>query len=329
MENKVTIAVMRSGLWRAAYWVLGVALGCYLQQAAAIKVERDSSVPPTGTPPKAAQPAPLPPPNLPKLTAAQIVDKNVVARGGLENWRALETMQLSGKMEAGGKQDTYLPYTLQIKRPNKQRLEIQFAGQTSVQVFDGKAGWKVRPYLNRANAEPFSPDELKKTEDGPGFDGPLIDYAAKGNKVELEGTEMVDGKATYRLKLTNKAGHAHHIWIDGTTFLETKVEDSPRRFDGKMRPVDTYYSDYRTVQGGRVVLPYQFETRVEGVHFNHKMTVEKVALNPKLDDAMFGKPPPAPLAPAKVFKTAPTTVGASSANANPPAAPADTAAQSK
>ena len=36
------------------------------------------------------------------LSAAQIVDKNVAARGGLQAWRAVQTLSLQGKMGAGG-----------------------------------------------------------------------------------------------------------------------------------------------------------------------------------------------------------------------------------
>ena len=35
------------------------------------------------------------------LTAAQIVEKNVSAKGGLQAWRAVQTMSFSGKMDAG------------------------------------------------------------------------------------------------------------------------------------------------------------------------------------------------------------------------------------
>jgi hypothetical protein len=280
-----------------------------------VKVVRDPSVSPVPQPPKVVQPAPTPPPNLAKLTAAQIAEKNVAARGGLAAWHAVQTITLSGKLDAGGKVDTYLPYTLQMKRPNKQRLAIEFAGQTALQVFDGHSGWKVRPYLNRADPEPFSAEELRKTEEAQVFDGPLVDYAAKGNKIELEGTETVEGQATYRLKVTDKQGHANHIWIDGKTFLEAKIEGRPRRFDGTMRPVETYLSDYRTVDG--VVLPYVSETRVQGVRATHKMTVEKVALNPRLDDALFAKPTPAPLPPARVFTVAPSASASSPAAGSP------------
>jgi len=306
-------------LWRAGWVALALAVCGYATEAQAIKVVRDPSISAVPTPPKVEQVPPAPAPDLPKLTAGQIVEKNVVARGGLGRWHAVQSITLSGKMDAGGKQETYLPYTLQIKRPNKQRLAIEFAGHTSLQVYDGKNGWKLRPYLNRADPEPFSQEELRKTEDGPGLEGPLIDYAAKGSKVELEGTETVEGNATYRLKLTNKQGHVQHIWIDGTTFLEAKMEANPHRFDGKMRPVETYLSDYRTVEG--VVIPYLSETRVQGVRATHKMTIEKVSLNQNLDEALFVKPRSAVLPPQRVFTVAPTA-SAMNPGANAPAAAA-------
>src|SRR5207237_1001135 len=35
------------------------------------------------------------------LTAAQVVDKHVEARGGLQAWRAVQTLSMSGKLDAG------------------------------------------------------------------------------------------------------------------------------------------------------------------------------------------------------------------------------------
>jgi hypothetical protein len=300
MESTMKTVETMSKWLPACGLCLGLAAFGFAPAAYAQKVVRDPTISPAPVPPKVVPPKPAPEPRLPKLTAAQIVDKNVAARGGLAKWHAVQSITMSGQMDAGGKVDTMLPYTLQMKRPNKQRLAIEFAGQTSLQTFDGEHGWKVRPYLNRTTAEPFSPDELQQTNEAAGIDGPLIDYAAKGSKVELEGTETVRGKATYRLKLTNKQGHATHIWIDGTTFLEAKMEGRPRHFDGKMRPVNTYLSDFRSVDG--VMIPYVAETEVETWRTTHKMLIDKVALNAPLDDALFGKPADAPaLHPQRVF----------------------------
>lgn len=262
----------------------------YAPQALAQKVTRDPTAaaraapPPKTAPPVAAEPAP----DLPKLTAAQIVEKNEAARGGVGAWRAVQTITATGKLDAGGKQDTLLPYKMQIKRPNKQRISLDFAGHTAVQVFDGEHGWKLRPFMNRRDPEPYSPDELKQALAQPPFEGLLIDSAAKGTKVELEGTEMVEKTPTYRLKVTTKEGHAQHIWIDGKTFLEAKIEDAPHHFNGKMRKTETYYRDYRRVGG--IEVPYVMETRVDTDTKGHALTIDKMTLNDKMDDSVFAKP---------------------------------------
>jgi hypothetical protein len=263
-------------------------------------------------------------PQVANLTAAQIVEKHVTARGGLQAWKAVQTLQLSGKLEAG-RGDSYaraaqfiegrakrkghgvpvegtaltvdakdagrqvqLPFKVDVKRPNKTRLEIEFAGKTAVQVYDGVNGWKLRPFLGRNDVEPFTDEETKSEAVRGDLDGLLVDYAAKGTKVALEGAETVDGQPAYRLKVTLKNGTVQHVWIDAKTFLDTKVDGAPRRMDGKMRNVYVYQRDFRSVQG--VMIPFVLETAVEGYPDTHKMVVEKAAVNPHLDEAVFAKP---------------------------------------
>jgi hypothetical protein len=181
-----------------------------------------------------------------------------------------------------------LPFVMEMKRPLKSRVEIEFAGKTAVQVYDGANGWKVRPFLNRNEVEPFTADEAKAESTKGELDGFLVDYAAKGTKVELEGVEAVEGHDAYKLKLTTKAGDVRHIWVDTQSFLDVKVEGAPRRMDGRMRTVWTYQRDFRSVQG--VMVPFVLETAVDGYPQTHKMVIEKVVVNPKLDDALFTKP---------------------------------------
>jgi outer membrane lipoprotein-sorting protein len=255
------------------------------------------------------------------LSAAQIVEKNVAARGGLQAWRAVQTLSVTGKMDAGsgdsavrstriarlgsgatvkhappaaGKEaaikQVQLPFALEMKRPRKSRLELQFAGKTAVQVFDGTNGWKIRPFLNRDDVQPFSADELKSEVERADIDGPLVDYAAKGTKVELAGVEPVDGHDAYKLKLTTKSGKVQHIWIDAQSFLDVKVQGTPRRFDGRMRDVWVYQRDFKTISG--LIIPHEYETAVDGVTGTHKMLFESVKVNTSLDDARFTKPQP-------------------------------------
>jgi hypothetical protein len=256
------------------------------------------------------------------LSAAQIVDKNVAARGGLQAWRAVQTLSLQGKLGAGGNQraalpvptphskelantlprrpagEVQLPFLMEMKRPRKVRVELQFKGTTAVQVYDGANGWKLRPFLNRHEIEPFSEEELKIASNQEDLDGPLVDYAAKGTHVELDGTEKVEGRDTYKIKLTEKTGHTFHLWVDAKTFLEAKTEGQPRRLDGTDHPVEVYYRDYRAVDG--LQIPFVLETRVLPVGKNalgmrdtavppERIVIEKVVVNPKVEEKQFSK----------------------------------------
>lgn len=222
------------------------------------------------------------------LTAAQIVDRNVAARGGLQAWRGVTNVTLAGDMEAGGKQNAKLPFTWTMKRPHKSRLEIRFQEQTAVQVYDGKQGWKIRPYLNRNEVEPYTAAEAKSAAGWQELDGPLVDYAAKGSKVQLAGKEAVEGHDNYKLKLTLANGDQRYLWIDAQTFLETKMDGDPRKMDGRPRKVAVFFRDYKKV--GSVTVPHTIETVVDGVKQSHKISIQTVAFNKPLDDALFGKP---------------------------------------
>jgi hypothetical protein len=262
----------------------------------------------------------------PKLSAAAVVEKNVTARGGLQAWRNVQTMTMSGTIGAGGNQratlneptatpssrkgmqpvlptrpkdEALLPITVYLARNRKTRIELQFRGDTALQVFDGANGWKLRPYLNRRVVEPFTQEELKATSGQSDLDGPLVDYAAKGNKVELAGMEKVEGRDNYKIKITLKSGQSQNIWIDATTFLETKIEGQPRRLDGTSHPVEVYYRDYRKVNG--LQMPFTVETHVLPVAKTttglrdtpvppEKMNFDKIVVNPKLDASLFTKP---------------------------------------
>jgi len=256
------------------------------------------------------------------MSAAEIVNKNIAARGGLQAWRAVQSISIEGKLGAGGnqrarlpepmpgkkmramptdprpKEEVQLPFVMEMQRPRKERFELLFSGKKALQVYDGDNGWKLRPYLNRMEIEPFTVDELKASSMQPELDGYLVDYVSKGTQVALDGMEKVEDRENYKLKLTLRNGQDLHVWIDAQTYLETKIEGAPRRLDGVAHPVEIYYRDYRTVDGLRI--PFVLETHVvpagDRGHSTlppfppEKIAIDKVVVNPKLDASLFMKP---------------------------------------
>jgi hypothetical protein len=221
----------------------------------------------------------------PPLSAAQIVDRNVAARGGLTSWQGIQGMVWTGKIETPD--GAAIPFVLAMKRPSKTRFEIHKQGQVQLRAFDGKVGWKLRPGRNGSpDLQDYTPEELAFARDGQGFDGPLIDYQAKGNEIRYAGVETIDGRQAYRLSVKLPSGALQSYWLDAKTFLEIKYERTSRDSRGGAAVVTVYCRNYRSVNGLEV--PSVLETR-GGAHGN-KLLIEKFLVNPPLEDRQFSKP---------------------------------------
>ena len=225
----------------------------------------------------------------PELTAAQIVENNVAARGGLEAWRKIQSMVWVGHIERSNTGAPSLPYVLEQKRPNKTRFEIKARNQTWVRIYDGARGWKLRPARNgMPEVVPYTTVELLSAQNGQGIDGPLMDHQAKGIAVTLEGVDDVEGNKAYRLNVKFPSGASNHVWIDAQTFLEVKYDRQSRNATGQTGTVSVYYRDYRSMEG--LQIPFTIESGAGTGKVADKMMIDKILLNPPLEDQMFAKP---------------------------------------
>jgi len=261
------------------------------------------------------------PPKAAELTVAQIAEKNIAARGGLEAWRKVETMVWVGHMESTGGSLPPVPFVLQQKRPNKTRFELNAIGQRTLRVFDGKRGWKVHPSQDgRPDVQPFTPQELRFAQGEVVIDNPLFDYQSRRVAVELDGIDQVEGRKAYRLIVRTASGQRHNVWIDAQTFLDVKYDRTSYNAAGAPRTVSVFYRDYKTVEG--LQIPGTIETGAGPGQASQKMVIEKIALNPPLDDRVFGRPG-GPNRRATVTiepEQAPAAPGLSNLPSNPPAA---------
>lgn len=229
-----------------------------------------------------------------ELTVDQIVAKNIQAHGGMEKMKAVKTLRMTGKMTVGPGMEA--PVTLEFKRPKNMRMEISVQGLTAIQAYDGKTGWAVMPFQGKKEAEPMGEDDLKDAEEQADMDGPLVDYKDKGNKVELMGKESVEGSDAYKLKVTLKSGDVRYLYLDPDSFLEIKGE-AKRTIRGTERETESTMADYKEVEG--MMFPFSIEAGMKGSPQKQKITIDKIEINPAIDDARFKMPAPAPAAPAK------------------------------
>ncbi len=222
------------------------------------------------------------------LSADQIVEKNIAARGGLDAWRKIQTMVWVGHIE-GATPVLDMPFALLQKRPNKTHFEIQAQNRISLRVYDGAHGWKLRPTgSGKPELQPFTAEELSFAHDGQGIDGPLMDYQTKGVVVALDGIDEVEGHKAYRLNVKLPSGASHHVWIDAKTFLDVKYDRESRNSFGMSGRLSVFYRNYKTIDG--VQIPLMIESGGDNGKGTEKMVIDKVLLNPPLQDRLFAKP---------------------------------------
>lgn len=267
-------------------------------------------------------PAPVSPAVAPaELSVEEIVNRNVAARGGLDAWRKIQTMVWTGRLESPDSPDPMLPFILEQKRPNKTHFEINSMGQRALRIFDGTHGWRARPGKGGAgDVKPFTPQELKFAREAQGIDGPLIDYQAKGNAIALAGVEEVEGRKNYRVTVRLASGETQDVWIDAQTFLDTKYDRITYSAKGQRGLVSVFYRDYKVVEG--LAIPAVMEIGVGSARVPDKMIVERVALNPPLDEKTFARPGGMPRRGSSIVNIEPAPGMVEYPRAAPPAAPA-------
>jgi outer membrane lipoprotein-sorting protein len=218
------------------------------------------------------------------LTVDEILAKNTDAKGGMEKLRALNGARFSGKMAMGPME---APFTMTKARPEKMRLEFTIQGMTGVQAYDGTTGWMVMPFMGKKDPEAMTGDMLKEVKDQADFDGPFIDYAKKGNKVELLSKEKIEGTEAYKLKLTQKDGSETIVFLDAESFLEIRME-SKKKMQGQEIEGETTLGNYQEVGG--LLFPFSIENKAKGMPGGQVITIEKVELNPTIADDLFAMP---------------------------------------
>jgi outer membrane lipoprotein-sorting protein len=206
----------------------------------------------------------------------------------MEKIRAIQSLRTSGKILASeGGLSFELGYTQMIKRPGMVRMEVSLQGLTQVRAYDGNVGWQIQPFEGRLVPEKLSADDVKGLKLIADLDGPLVDYEAKGSRVEYLGTEDVDGTDAHKLRVTLKDGDVLYIYLDPDYFLEIRTI-----VQMKMRGAEVVEEEdlgnYEQVDG--VMLPFSVESGRKGQPKDTKITVEKAQTNPALDTKLFQFP---------------------------------------
>jgi outer membrane lipoprotein-sorting protein len=216
----------------------------------------------------------------------EIIASHLAARGGEERIQALHSIRHTGTATASGGRVARV--VREVKRPGLFRLEFSSQGTTSVFANDGETGWQVAPLQGVFEPQSVAPEtDAAAGVDQRDIEGPLVDWREKGHMVELVGRETLPSGEAFKLKLTLAGGAIRHDYIDVAS-RQVVRSDVIRIIQGRPVELQNTFSDFRDVGG--IVFPHLIETRAEGRPEIIRIEVEKIELDPDLDDARFRLP---------------------------------------
>ena len=220
-------------------------------------------------------------------TADSLIAKYIQASGGLARMQALQTLRRAGKFTGGGGFEAVV--VQENKRPNSVREEFSIQGMTGINAYDGKSGWKIEPWQGKRDPESLGEEEMHGILDDADFDGPLVNYQAKGNKVEYQGIEQIEGSDAYKLKVTRPNGDVSFYYLDTEYYVPIRI-DTQRMIRGAPQEFETSLGDYKLVAG--VFFPFSQESGPKGSSSTDrsKITYDKIEANVPLENTRFTRP---------------------------------------
>lgn len=209
-------------------------------------------------------------------TAEEIVKKHLDAIGGEAAWKKVNAIKYTGVVSVQGME---IPVIRTIENGKGMRMDLTIMGTQNYMIVTTTDGWVFFPVRQQQKPEPLTADQVKQAQSEIDAQGELVDYKAKGNKIEFLGKDDVEGTAVLKLKLTNKDGEEKTLYFDASNYYLIREVEKVKA-DGKEMDATTNYGNYQKLPEG-ITVAMSVESS------DGPVTFKSIEINPKVDDSIF------------------------------------------
>jgi len=226
-------------------------------------------------------------------SAQDVVNKYLQAMGGKEKLQAINSLYQEGIAVLGNGSQAVC-HTWRVY-DRVYREEVTLATGKLVIVVTPRQGWLSGPGTGGL-FKPMTDQQFKSMQPEIDPGGPLVDYGAKGNKLEMAGRDTVNGQPCYKLRVYFPSGGMATYSIDARTWYILRASHHGGNVLGTIAPagskdehpdgdVSIEYGDYKVIPGG-YIFPYSITLGLYGA----KISIAKIQVNANVDADGLGKP---------------------------------------
>jgi outer membrane lipoprotein-sorting protein len=216
-------------------------------------------------------------------TADDVINRYIKFIGGEKNWKAVQTLTISGVYNYVGVSFPFLSYS---KRPNLYKYIVTANGKSFTQAFNGKQGWRIDGFKDEKDKTILKDRQATAmaNEADVELESPFIGYREKGHNVQLEGMDTAVNHGAYKIKLTRKNGNTEIYFFNNKDFSLVKKQALSTNDEMDKAPLDIEYSDYKTI--GNIKVPHKISHTTNGQPVL-KITIERIELNKPINNTIF------------------------------------------
>jgi hypothetical protein len=226
--------------------------------------------------------------NRARATIDEIIDRNTKAMGGRAAIEAIHSIEVSLHISDPGVEVDGIYYAA---RPGRMRIDVSVAGKhVFTEAFDGQRGWEWDGKESKACSSKATA-ALEHGVELPGKLFGLHELKQRGHQIELVGREKVEGINYYLLAVTLRDGYRTTLYVDPTTWLNTRRRDfRPLHVDIDPTPttIEQRSSDFREISGVRFAFAGS-ETDLKTGKVLETSRIKSIKINPLIDPSFFEK----------------------------------------
>lgn len=221
-----------------------------------------------------------------------LVDEIISKHNQLMNYNKLEsinTLIIKGYQTLDNN-GLPLEVSMQLKKPDKFRIEGKFMQLSMIQCVNGQEGW-MKSSLTGKNAVNLKPEQILQIKKQIDLENPLYNYKKKGYTATHEGNEMIDNTKCHKIKLTNsKAGNGKSeeflFFVHEKTYqiLQLHIKQSSAN---KNTLIENRFDNYKAVND--ITLPFKIRTFMNGKEVS-SLQIESYQFDTNISDSVFAKP---------------------------------------